>query len=183
MHHQSIRQQKLACTDSEKIGRFLSEAQTGYLGLAAHGTPYVIPLNFVWKNGCIYFHGASEGRKMDMLHENSNVCFTVSEQYGTMVHLIPAKTDTAYMSVVLFGTASMITDLDEATSAMQSLLDKYVPGYYSSPLHKTHVEKYRSSLGSKTVVFKVQPIEITAKENMLNHSMKFEYGRTVQEDR
>lgn len=120
---------------------------------------------------------------MDMLHENSNVCFTVSEQYGTMVHLIPAKTDTAYMSVVLFGTASMITDLDEATSAMQSLLDKYVPGYYSSPLHKTHVEKYRSSLGSKTVVFKVQPIEITAKENMLNHSMKFEYGRTVQEDR
>ncbi|WP_142246067.1 pyridoxamine 5'-phosphate oxidase family protein [Bacillus sonorensis] len=182
MHH-SIRQQQRACTDSEKIGRFLSEAQTGYLGLAAQGTPYVIPLNFVWKNGQIYFHGASEGRKIKMLHENPNVCFTVSEQYGTMVHPVPAKTDTAYMSVILFGTASIITDLDEATSAMQTLLDKYVPGYYSSSLQKVHVEKYRSSLGSKTVVFKIAPDTITAKENALKQNMTFEQGRTVKEDR
>ncbi|WP_458110625.1 pyridoxamine 5'-phosphate oxidase family protein [Bacillus sp. PK6-013] len=179
----SIRQKQLVCTDEKKIDQFLTEAQTGYLGMSTDEYPYVIPLNFVWKNGYIYFHGASEGRKMDMLQENPNVCFTVSEQYGTMVHPIPAKTDTAYMSVILFGTASIITDLDEATSAMQALLDKYVPGYYSTPLHKTHVEKYRSSLGSKTVVLKIQPIKITAKENMLNQSMKFENGRTVQEDR
>ncbi|MEC1259078.1 pyridoxamine 5'-phosphate oxidase family protein [Bacillus swezeyi] len=182
MNH-TIRHKQLACTDTIKIDQFLEEAQTGYLGLAAHGDPYVIPLNFVWKNGFIYFHGASEGRKVDMLHENPNVCFTVSEQYGTMVHPIPAKTDTAYMSVILFGKAAVISDLAEATSAMQALLDKYVPGYYSSPLHKAHVEKYRSSLGSKTFIFKIRPFDITAKENELNQSMKFEQGRTVHEDR
>lgn len=178
----TIRNHKLECTDKEKIDRLLTKAPTGYLGLSTDGVPYVVPLNFVWTNGFIYVHGAAEGRKIDMLRENQHVCFTVSEHYGTMVHPIPAKTDTAYMSVILFGKAEIISDLDEATAAMQALLTKYVPGYYSSPLSKTHVEKYRSSLGSRTVVIKIRPDAITAKENELNQSMKYEQGRTVRED-
>lgn len=178
----TIRNQKLACTDKEKIDRFLTEAQIGYLGLAACCAPYVIPMNFVWKNGMIYVHGASEGRKIDMLSENPNVCFTVSEHYGTMVSPVPAKTDTAYMSVMLFGKAEIMSDLEEATSAMQALLTKYVPGYYSSPLSKAHVEKYRSSLGSKTAIIKIRPFDITAKENELNPKMAFAHGRTVHDD-
>ncbi|WP_346657445.1 pyridoxamine 5'-phosphate oxidase family protein, partial [Bacillus thuringiensis] len=49
------------------MDQFLTEAQTGYLGMSTDEYPYVIPLNFVWKNDYIHFHGASEGRKMDML--------------------------------------------------------------------------------------------------------------------
>ncbi|MEH6971511.1 MULTISPECIES: hypothetical protein [Bacillus] len=50
-----------------------------------------------------------------------------------------------------------MSDLEEATSAMQALLTKYVPGYYSSPLSKAHVEKYRLSLSSKTAIIKIRP--------------------------
>lgn len=69
----------------------------------------------------------------------------------------PIQTDTAYMSVMLFGKAGIMSDLEEATSAMQALLTKYVPGYYSSPLSKAHVEKYRLSLSSKTAIIKIRP--------------------------
>lgn len=177
-----IRQQKLACTDDHRIDQFLRTARTGYLGLTDGDLPYVIPLNFIWMNKAIYFHGAAQGRKIDLILANPNCCFTVSEDYGTMVSPIPAKTDTAYMSVILFGALESVTDLEEATSAMQGMLNKYVPGYYDQSLSPAHVEKYRSSLGSHTVVFKLPPSVRTAKENPLNSQLSFYPGRKVKMD-
>ncbi len=177
-----IRQEALECTDEQRIEQFLRQARTGYLGLTDGGLPYVVPLNFIWENGSVYFHGAAQGKKIVLIDANPNGCFTVAEDYGTMASPIPAKTDTAYMSVMLFGKIEKVTDLEEATAVMQSMLDKYVPGYYDQSLSPSHVEKYRSSLGSHTVVFKLTPDIRTAKENQLESSMAFYPGRKVEMD-
>ncbi|WP_313800045.1 pyridoxamine 5'-phosphate oxidase family protein [Cytobacillus sp.] len=178
-----IRQEKLICTDDKRIDQFLSRARTGYLGLTDGEHPYVVPLNFIWMNEALYFHGASQGRKINLIHANPKCCFTVSEDYGTMVSPIPAKTDTAYMSVMLFGELEMVSDLTEATAAMQAMLDKYVPGYYDKSLSQAHVDKYRSSLGSHTAVFRLTPSARTAKENQLNPQLSFYPGRNMEMDR
>jgi nitroimidazol reductase NimA-like FMN-containing flavoprotein (pyridoxamine 5'-phosphate oxidase superfamily) len=175
-----MRQFKMACTDQEKINQFLEHAKTGFLGLSDGGKPYVVPLNFVWLDESIYFHGAAAGRKVTIIEENSHACFTVSDDLGTLTDPVPAKTDTAYMSVMIFGNAKMVTCLEEATKAMQQMLNKYVPGYYDKPLPKAHVDKYRSSLGSKTAVYKIQASELTAKENPIQIEKLFVPGKTVQ---
>jgi len=177
-----VRQEKMVCHDDQYIDEFLSCARTGYLGLTDGEMPYVVPLNFIWKNGTVYFHGAAQGKKIKLIDANPHCCFTVAEDYGTMVSPIPAKTDTAYMSVMLFGTLEKVTDLNEATAAMQAMLDKYVPGYYDKGLSPSHVEKYRSSLGSHTVVFKLTPSIRTAKENQLDQQLSFYPGRKVDMD-
>lgn len=163
----TVRLAKRECRDEEKIERFLQEAQTGFLGLTDGLAPYVVPLNFVWlrERGAFYFHGAEEGRKIDLMARNKEACLTLSESFGTIPHPIPAKTDTAYMSVIAFGEMELVPELGEATEAMQALLDKYVPGYYQSPLAVSHVERYRSSMGSRTFIFKLVVRERTAKEN------------------
>ncbi|WP_245208952.1 pyridoxamine 5'-phosphate oxidase family protein [Gottfriedia endophytica] len=177
-----MRQNKHEVTNEEKISYCLNETDTGYLGLVDGEHPYVVPLNFTYYNGAIYFHGASEGRKMDIIQNNSNATFTVSQQFGTITDPVPAKTDTAYMSVMVFGTVEVVTDLDEATEALQQILTKYVPNYYSNPLSKNHVKSYVSSLGSKTAVCKITPSSITAKENELISSKAFYPGRTAEMD-
>ncbi|NUK29534.1 pyridoxamine 5'-phosphate oxidase family protein [Parageobacillus sp. VR-IP] len=177
-----MRRDMLECQDEQKINRFLQEALTGFLGLADGGEPYVVPLNFVWWNGCVYVHGAEEGRKIDIIQRNPRVCFTVSEHIGTMVHPVPAKTSTAYMSVMLFGKAEIVSDLDEATDALRQLLGKYVPGYFHRPLSQQHVASYRSSMGSVAVVIKIIPDLITAKEKPLEEDRRFYKGRTVRDD-
>lgn len=170
------------CQDKEKINSLLLEMQTGYLGLSAGDMPYIVPLNYVWHQGNIYIHGANEGRKVDIMKENANATFVVCESFGTLVNPIPAHTDTAYLSVMVFGKMEVVTDLVEATLIMQQLLDKYVPGYYETPLALNHVEKYQSSLGSKTGVYKLMTSEITAKENILVESTAFFEGRRVDID-
>lgn len=160
-----VRVAKRECKDPSKIEHFLEQAQIGYLGMSLDEQPYVVPMNFAWWKGAIYVHGAEEGKRAHFLRSNANVCFTVSEHYGTMTSPVPAHTDSAYMSVVLEGRATFVTDLEEATGAMQSMLDKYVPGFYDQPLASSHVEKYRSSLGGKTAIMRIDPTAITAKEN------------------
>ena len=172
-----MRQKKLECSDQEKIQSFLENEKTGFLGLVDGPMPYVIPLNFVWLNGAIYFHGASEGGKVDIIAENAKACFTVSANQGTLTDPVPAKTDTAYMSVMIFGEAELVADLDEAVRAMQYMLDKYVPGYYDKALSRSHVDKYRSSLGSRTAVYKIKAAELSAKENPVQLEKLFYEGK------
>ncbi|MNP02306.1 Pyridoxamine 5'-phosphate oxidase [compost metagenome] len=70
------------------------------------------------------------------------------------------------MSVMIFGQAEPITDLDEATHVLQEMMNKYVPGYYNRPLSKQHVEKYRSAVfGGPVQVYRVIPSHMTAKES------------------
>lgn len=63
---------------------------------------------------------------------------------------------------------------------MQAMLDKYVPGYYDKSLSQSHVEKYRSSLGSHTVVFRLTPSVRTVKENQLDPQLAFYPGKNVK---
>ncbi|MFD1953284.1 pyridoxamine 5'-phosphate oxidase family protein [Paenibacillus thailandensis] len=179
---QPIRYAKRECRDQDKIDLFLQQAAAGYLGLSVDDMPYVVPLNYVWLNGAVYFHGAAEGRKNDMIARNAQACFTVCESPGTIASPIPAHTDTAYMSVMLFGAVRPVEGLDEAVEAMQAMLDKYVPGYFNQPLAASHLDKYRSSLGSRTVVMKLVPHTITAKENDQPESALFYRGRKAADD-
>ncbi|WP_028611258.1 pyridoxamine 5'-phosphate oxidase family protein [Paenibacillus harenae] len=172
----SVRLKKRECTDPAKVEQFLAQAKTGFLGLADGRQPYVVPLNFVKIGDSFYFHGAEEGRKLSIMRENNEGCFTVSEHYGTITDPVPAKTDTAYMSVMAFGRIEEVTEPDEAWKAMQSLLDKYVPCYYDQPLAKAHLEKYRSSMGSATVVFKLAARQLTAKENETSPGQMYGQG-------
>ncbi|QGQ96079.1 pyridoxamine 5'-phosphate oxidase family protein [Paenibacillus psychroresistens] len=178
-----IRNQKRNCTDTVKIQDFLEHAQTGFLGLSLEDVPYVVPLNFVWLNEAIYFHGADKGRKVTYIEHNPLACFTVSESYGTLTSPIPAATDTAYMSVIIEGSLFHVTDINEATEAMQIMLDKYVPGYYDRPLERSHLERYVSYLGSKTAIYKLTAASLTAKEKEVALDRMFYEGKTVHADR
>ncbi|MEK4510612.1 pyridoxamine 5'-phosphate oxidase family protein [Paenibacillus anaericanus] len=169
------------CQDQVKIESFLHRSRIGYLGLVDGNRPYVVPLNYVWTDGKLYFHGAGDGRRNQVMSENPEVCFTVCEEYGTITDPVPAKTDTAYMSVMIFGKAEPITDLDEATHVLQEMMNKYVPGYHNRPLSKQHVDKYRSAVfGGPVQVCRVIPHQVTAKESPIEAEKMYKTNSNVE---
>ncbi|MCB8816086.1 pyridoxamine 5'-phosphate oxidase family protein [Desulfosporosinus shakirovi] len=162
------------CTDQQKIETFLGRERTGVLGMVSGIFPYTVPVNYVWHNGCVYFHGMGSGKKEKILSENPLVCFTIYKEQGTVTDPVPCHADTAYMSVMIFGKAEKVTDLEEATAALQKVLDKFMPKYYSQPLTSTLIEKYRSSMdGNAVSVYRVTPQEMTAKENSVESGKLF----------
>ncbi|SFJ68871.1 pyridoxamine 5'-phosphate oxidase family protein [Thermoflavimicrobium dichotomicum] len=177
-----LRRKMKEVTDTNRIHTFIQQARVGYLGLYDEEGTYVVPLNFSWLNGNIYFHGSNEGRKVDAIQENETYCFTLAEEYGTVADPVPAHTGTAYFSVMIFGKLEIVQDLEEATDALEAMLNKYVPGYFKTKLSSSHVERYRSSMGSPTVVYRLTPSWITAKEDPVEEDKMFYPGRTQLED-
>lgn len=172
-----IRYHKSAVEDPQKVNLFLQKARNGQLGLYDGEYPYVIPMAYVWHNGVFYFHGSDAGKKNRVIAEHPKACFTVDEEYGSTIAPVPANLSVAYFSVVAYGKVSVVDDLDEATEALQIMMDKFVPGYFDKALTKEHVATYASSLNSKTCTFKLVPESITAKESEGNMFTKYFGGR------
>jgi len=64
--------------DREEIEEFLRRGVVGRVGCHAGGRTYVVPVIYVWDGECIYVQSV-EGRKIEMMRANPEVCFEVDE--------------------------------------------------------------------------------------------------------
>ncbi len=175
---EKIRYTQRICEDEEKINKFLNEKRAGALSMCDTGErPYVIPVNYVYMDGKIYIHGMGSGKKNMLLEKNPSVCFTVFEEFGTVKDSVPCKCDTSYLSVVIFGKAALVQDLEEKTRALEGFMKKFMPGFFKNPLSMQFVDKYRSSFDNKAVaVYCICPEAVTAKENPVDMENMFNTG-------
>ena len=52
-------------TDKEQIESIIRQSDVCFVGMAdTDGTPYVLPMNFGYKDGVIYLHSAQDGRSI-----------------------------------------------------------------------------------------------------------------------
>ncbi|MDR3288678.1 MAG: pyridoxamine 5'-phosphate oxidase family protein [Peptococcaceae bacterium] len=163
---EQIRYTQRICADRGKIEDFLARMRIGVLGMSSGAYPYCVPVNYVWRGGAVYFHGLGSGKKTEILLKEPPVSFTVFEEYGTVKDEVPCHADTAYLSVMIFGKAERVADVNEGAAALQAIVEKYMPAHYKSKLSGALIEKYRSSHDQRAVsIFRIVPLAMTAKEN------------------
>ncbi|MDR1765337.1 MAG: pyridoxamine 5'-phosphate oxidase family protein [Lachnospiraceae bacterium] len=137
----------------EDIERVLKENSHGVLAtVSADGTPYANPISYVYHDGRIYFHSASQGHKVENMAHNPAVAFTVIGQ--VRMKGVP-KADAYFESVIVFGKASIVTDFDEQVASMTELVRVFMPGQeYDTPDDLRKMQKavhvYRIDIGRKT---------------------------------
>jgi len=153
--------------DKKEIHELLQTAQVGRLGLCRNNQPYIVPLNFAYENGHIYFHCADTGMKVEFLQGNSLVCFEVDEFIETMIAAVACSSDTAYRSVIAFGKARILNNLQEITDALRLIVAKYAGNEDAQKLEARVVDEHRSSEGAKTIVVDMTVDQITGKHNLM----------------
>ena len=106
--------------DVEFMHAVLRDAQEIYIAMNAEGAPYVLPVNHVFHEGCIYFHCAAEGRKLDLLRADPRVGFS------TAVDIAVDGAATRYRCVCGNGVAEIVTD-DAAlkNSVLRVIADRF----------------------------------------------------------
>ncbi len=78
-----MRRQDCENRDTRELEGVLARADWGTLGLvSAQGTPVLVPLNFVFHEGRIIFHGAKAGEKFGLIQESPQASFLVVEAYA-----------------------------------------------------------------------------------------------------
>lgn len=162
-----MRRKEFSISEEGEITEFLHQVSYGYLGVEGDdGWPLVLPLNFVYYEGAIYFHGSRHGGKMKQMAANPRVTFSVAKEYA----LIPSYfTDdklacpaTAFFkSVFIKGYAAPVEDLPEKARVFTAFMEKLQPeGGYAAidPQDK----EYRGNLRGVALV-KITIEEMTAK--------------------
>jgi uncharacterized protein len=89
--------------------------------------PYVLPMNFGYADGVVYLHSAPEGKKINIMRNNSNVCLSFSAD----LELRHQNKDVAcsygmkYRSVLIYGKVEFIDDPEEKRRVLDILMKHY----------------------------------------------------------
>jgi len=124
----------------EKIKEFLNEEHVGRISsIDKNGFPQIIPMNFVFLNDAIYVHSHVKGEKLDNISRNNKVGFEVDRELEFLPSYFEDPTDasladTLYISVVIKGIASFVTDREEKTLGLNGLMEKYQPEGQYDPI-------------------------------------------------
>lgn len=109
-----------------EIEMFLEIAPVGVLGtINADGSPYLVPLNFIYEDQKIYYHCREQGLKSDNILRQPQVCFHVYEMHGIKNTGAAIETSTFYTSATLNGTAEIVTDFHEKDRILRLIVRKY----------------------------------------------------------
>jgi len=113
----------------------LDDNLVAHVGLVQDGRPLVIPMAFGRVDDTLYLHGSSGSRLMRLLHDEPEVCVSITEMKALKVARSTFNSGMHYRSVVIFGKASLVGD-DEKDAALDALSNSMIPG---------RVEEVRSS--------------------------------------
>lgn len=133
-----MRRKDRQLNDEETLS-VLERGEYGILSTVCRdGSPYGVPVNYVYFNGCIYFHCAKNaGLKLENIGNNANVCFTVVGK----TELLPSKFSTKYESAVVFGKARRLEE-DAKKEPLLKLVEKYSPDFIEAG--RKYIEKSAS---------------------------------------
>ena len=111
----------------EQCEKILRTAPRGVLAvLGDEGYPYAVPLDFVYRDGKLYFHCAQVGHKMDALAACDKASFCVLDEG----RLEEGDWWYHFNSVIAFGRVRRLEDEQEILDALRDLGRKYFPPTY-----------------------------------------------------
>ncbi len=119
-------------------------------------TPYIIPMNFGFIDNMLLLHGASHGKKINILKNNPNVCvvFSTDHQLRWQHEEVACSWSMKYRSVLAYGKVVFVEDLDEKQNLLQQFMKHYSPKEfnYSKPslqevqLLKVPIDKFEGKV-------------------------------------
>lgn len=112
-------------TDPKTLEAILQKATIVRLAMIDNGLPYLLPFNFGYSENCIYIHSAPEGKKIDVLRQNPQVCFEVEDLVETVEGEIACKWSTMYRSVVGYGNVEIVTGFEEKKRGLEIIMSQH----------------------------------------------------------
>ena len=96
----------------------------------ADGMPYSVPLSLARTDEkTFYFHCAMEGKKLDILSMNPQVCLSAVSKCKPTVGPKDGSFTLEFKSTIAFGKAEMVTDEAEKRKALRVICQRFLPNH------------------------------------------------------
>ncbi|NLG04902.1 MAG: pyridoxamine 5'-phosphate oxidase family protein [Clostridia bacterium] len=112
-------------TDINEIMEILDQCKTAHVAMVDDGHPYVVPLSYGYKieDGILtlYLHSAKEGRKIDILKKNPEVCFEICNEGMAVFPETPCNSGYYFSSVIGNGVVEFLEEAADKTEALSMM--------------------------------------------------------------
>lgn len=142
-------------TDTEVIDDIINRSTVCRMALSETNRPYLVPVCFGYRNRTLYVHSAREGKKIDILRKNNNVCVEFDVDHELVKADIACAWGMKYRSVVCSGTASFVDDDREKREALDVIMEHYSTGSF----------EYNDKELADMIIIKIEIKSITGKQS------------------
>lgn len=114
-------------TNPERIADIISRCSCCRIGFYGDGEVYIVPLNFGYEikddTYILYFHGAKEGHKIDLIQKNPHVGFEMDTDYELTEADIACGYSARFQSIIGNGIVSIVSELEEKKQGLSLLME------------------------------------------------------------
>lgn len=147
-------------TDPARIADIISRCACCRIGFNDGGEVYIVPLNFGCEVGdgryVFYFHGAREGRKIDLIQRSPHVGFELDTNYALHEADAACGHSARFQSVIGNGVMSVVSEPEEKKRGL-SLLMEHNTGKSGWSFDERRVDS--------VAVFKLEVTKLSCKEH------------------
>jgi len=152
-----MRRADRAISGIEEIEQIINKADVCRLAIANDNYPYLVTMNFGYSkslSGCLYFHCATEGKKLEMIRKNNFVCFEMDIDHKLIQGVKSCDWGMGYTSVLGYGNISIVETKEERIAGLNTIMEHY--GKYEE-------NEYNEKIFERTVILRLEITEITGK--------------------
>ena len=159
-----MRRQDREIKDPSVILDIINSLPIGHLAMNDAGKPYGVTMNYLSeldadRNAVLYFHGAKEGRKAEILARDPHVYFFAERDDGPKVIVRPNGTKSVtnlYVSVAGEGVMELVEDAAEKRRVLLAMAN----AFSDEP-----IESIPDAVVERTAVWKLVLHGVTGKSN------------------
>jgi nitroimidazol reductase NimA-like FMN-containing flavoprotein (pyridoxamine 5'-phosphate oxidase superfamily) len=115
----------------------------------------VVPVCFGYKDNALYIHCGPEGKKLEIIRKNNNVCFEVDIDDKLIKTERPCRWGFNYKSVIGFGKAVLVEDAEGKRKALDVIIQQFSADTF----------EYPEEIIRKTTIIKVEIESMTGKQS------------------
>lgn len=114
-------------TIQEEITAIMSRCEVMRLALNTETVPYILPVNFGMEPDglTLYFHGAMEGAKYDLIARDGRASFEMDCTHGLILDEGKRMCSMNYESVIGWGELHEISGVEEKLYALKRIMAQY----------------------------------------------------------
>lgn len=114
--------------DFDTACAIIDAAYICHAGFALDGQPYVLPMACARRERALLLHGSIASRLMKQVGGGLPVCVTITHFDGLVLARSAFHSSMNYRSVMIFGTATEVTDAADKAASLDVLTDHLLPG-------------------------------------------------------
>ena len=153
-----MRRSNREISDIQEVEKIIQKADVCRIALANGNVPYIVTMNFGYVNDperTLFFHCATEGKKLEMIRQNNYVCFEMDTDHQIFSGIRSCDWGMKFSSIIGYGNIFIVTDKEEKIAGLNRIMTHYGgESEYS----------YDENILEKTIILRLDIKEMTGKK-------------------